>query len=1255
MTHTYHSFEFHFCRRYALAFLASFSIIFTPAASLSLPQNGIVSAGQATISNGVDRVDIHQQSNKAVIDWRGFDLKEDEEAQFHQPNANSLIVNRVNSINPSIINGKLSANGNVMVINPNGMLFGSKANVDVNGLIASTADADNTEFMRGGKINLDKAGNPNGLILNQGTIKTKDGGNVAMLAPNISNQSVIEAKLGKVALASGDTATVDLYGDDLINAALSDKVTKQIIENNGIIVAGGGQIAITAAAGETIVDSLINLDGLLNAKSVGDKRGSIKVQADGTNAVKGNSAADKGKKNGASNVWINGVLDVSGRKSGERGGIISVSGDSIALLDGTFIDASGSDGAAGTTFGNALSKVRTGAAGGDIRIGGDYLGLGDMPAARNVYVDKGVYVLNDALQTGDAGRTIFWSDNNTAFYGNVFSRALGGKAVNGGTWDASPTGHKGDGGFVETSGHKYLDANGYVNLTASNGARGSYLLDPADITIYGLVSPTFNSTDNTIDLNGASNNQLSLWLDASDATSISATSGAVDSWSDKSGFNNTASGSLTARPTTGTRTINGLNVIKFDGFNDELSALDSASLDVSGTFSMFLVNSIDTLTTPAGIISKRIANGNNDAFAFFYFTGGRLNSDIDTTNNRFAGNTVYSTGATQYQNIIFNGALAAASRVSVYDSGLLDTVGTEATASIPNYASNLFLGRLGGNASSFFNGVIGEVLLYNTALATTSRQLVDQYLSAKWNKTLTPPGTSGAGTSEALKAMASTARAGDTVDGYSVFSTRYLERLSQSANINLKASNNIILDLKTDTLNISASGTSVTLDAGNQIQASSAGKITTNNGNITLIGSSGIVLNHSMDLTTNGGNLNFNNNLQLGASQSFNSGSGTTAFSGTVNGNHNFTVNASTINFSGAIGGITPLNNVTLTSANAFTLPAITTSTITARTTGVTADLILGGNLSASATTGDSIILAAGRDMDNSGNRSLTTAGTARWQIYSGDTANAATANGTLVGYNRYGCSYSAGVPSCAAGTDIPASGNGFYFAFAPTITLSGVTANNKSFDSTTSTTLIGTPVASGAVNGDSVTIDSSAVTANFADSTVGTAKPVTVTGFAQGGTKTGYIIAQPTGLSANITAAIAPPSGGGVFPLPIPPATLPTPPDIPTVINPVLPTTPNIPAPVITPPPTAINFIPIPVSVEQVSANASASISIIWDNEWDRSTPPTYFAILGKNTNNILESKKEDDDALSLWNGLLSIDPVLAKKLGLDFDSWTK
>jgi hypothetical protein len=304
--------------------------------------------------------------------------------------------------------------------NPNGVFFGPGAKINVNGLIATTADLDNRAFMKGGKLVFNEPGDPDAAIVNEGNITAGQAGLVGFVAPNVINDGIITAKLGMVQLASGDTATVDFYGDGLMEVAVSDQVKSQIVSNAGLIEADGGKVALTAAAGAKIVNSLINMQGALQAQSVGEKDGEIIIAAMGSNAVDGNIAADKGLKQGSSNVKISGALDASGRNPGERGGKITVTGDNIALLNGAA--------RAGRRTGWPYLRTETAAPAATSKSAANYLGQGTTPTALNLYVDPGALILNDALRSGDAGLTIFWSDNETDFYGNVYARALGGLA-----------------------------------------------------------------------------------------------------------------------------------------------------------------------------------------------------------------------------------------------------------------------------------------------------------------------------------------------------------------------------------------------------------------------------------------------------------------------------------------------------------------------------------------------------------------------------------------------------------------------------------------------------------------------------------------------------------------------------------------------------------------------------------------------------------------------------------------------------------
>ncbi len=461
--------------------LCAFLIFIHPYYAIANPQGGVVSAGQATISENNTTVHIDQQSDRAVIDWRGFDIAPNERTEFQQPSASSITLNRVNSGSASHIDGQLSANGNLVIINQNGVVFGRGAQVDVNSIVASTADTSNEQFMAGGKLVLDKPGNPDASIINEGTITAKEAGLVGFVAPRVENHGVITARMGRAHLASGDTATVDFYGDGLLEVAVSDNVSRQLVANTGKIVADGGLVAMTAAAGKNIVDSVINAQGTLQAKTVG-------TRDSGRILIAGNKATD---------VIIDGLLAASGLGNAQSGGAVHIIGNRIALMNNSKVDVSGYAGAGeilvggdyhGGEYRGTLDVPQTAvewgnAPGGYSAINRSptaaffaayYAGLsrgGSVPTASRVFVDKNV-ILDASSTSGNAGRVIVWSNNGTAFYGHA---------------EVTANGISGNGGFVEVSGKDWLSFAGTANRTAANGHNGLLLLDPADITISNSV------------------------------------------------------------------------------------------------------------------------------------------------------------------------------------------------------------------------------------------------------------------------------------------------------------------------------------------------------------------------------------------------------------------------------------------------------------------------------------------------------------------------------------------------------------------------------------------------------------------------------------------------------------------------------------------------------------------------------------------------------------------------------------------------
>jgi len=596
----------------------------------SNPEGGNVVEGSATITSLDKKLNVHQHTDKTIINWQSFDIDIDEYTQFHQPSSSAMALNRVNSADPSNILGNLTANGNIILINPNGVFFGKGSVVDVNGIIATTADINNDDYMVG-KLEFNIPGNPDATIENEGLITAKEAGLVGIVAPNVLNSGIIKAKLGKVQLASGDAFALDLYGDGLYSIKVSDDVLSQLVTNTGQITAEGGTIAITAAAAKEIVNSLIVIEGELRSPTIEEKNGEIIIS--GSNEVK----------------ISNSVIDVSGYAESEQGGKIEITGNNIEI-ENTFIDASGYESFAKEQIYDAGTSTNTSdgeviyekeflqhenRAGGSIKIGGDYLGGGDTPTAQTVTIDSGTTIKNDAIKSGDGGRTIIWSDDTTKFSGTA--TAKGGA-------------ESGNGGFIETSGKVYLKIGNLakVNTLAEFGKTGMWLLDPQDFTIASSGG----------DISGAT---LTSNLSSSDVTILSSgggTSGSGDinvndavSWSTNTltltaardiNINNVMTTTGTAALTMNTATTNGSDAgvsggrVKVDldsnGFNGRVDYSASGNLTINGNVHT-VINSLGAEGSATGTDLQGI----DGDLAGYYVLGSNIDASATTGWNAGAG------------------------------------------------------------------------------------------------------------------------------------------------------------------------------------------------------------------------------------------------------------------------------------------------------------------------------------------------------------------------------------------------------------------------------------------------------------------------------------------------------------------------------------------------------------------------------------------------------------------------------------------
>lgn len=309
--------------------LASAGLLSLPAYSeinpQTLPTSGVVTAGNAQIVQNAAAMQVNQSSNKAIIDWQAFNIGRDASVRFNQPTVSSVTLNRVAAnTGRSVIDGALSANGQVWLLNPDGVMFSNTARVDAGGLLATTMNLGNADFM-GGNYRLVKDGA--GSIVNQGGLKAAGGGYVALLAPEVRNEGVISARLGTVALATGDELRLDFAGDRLIEVKVDKATVDGLIDNKNLIEAEGGWVLMSTDAASRLSQGAINNTGIVRATTVQEHEGVIKLLGGVTTVA--------------------GTLDASAPNGG-NGGFIETSGHTVNIDPSATITTKAAQGQSGS-------------------------------------------------------------------------------------------------------------------------------------------------------------------------------------------------------------------------------------------------------------------------------------------------------------------------------------------------------------------------------------------------------------------------------------------------------------------------------------------------------------------------------------------------------------------------------------------------------------------------------------------------------------------------------------------------------------------------------------------------------------------------------------------------------------------------------------------------------------------------------------------------------------------------------------------
>jgi filamentous hemagglutinin family protein len=752
----------------------------------ALPTNGQITAGSGSIGQSGTTMTVTQTSDRMAATWNTFNIGVNATVNFVQPTSSSVALNRVTSGDPSQILGHLNANGRVYLINPSGILFGAGSSVNVGGLLASTLNISDANFMAGKNV-FSREG-ATGSVINQGNITAADGGYVALLGAQVRNEGNIIARLGSVVLAAGEKMTLDFNGDGLINVEVNNATLNANVLNSGLLQADGGAVIMTARATDAMLSNVVNNNGVIEARSLQNRNGSILLDG-GDSGVVANS----------------GTLDVSGLGSGETGGSAKVLGQYVGLYDGTRIDASGDAG------------------GGTVLIGGNYQGSGTEHQSDAVYMGSDATIKADAIHSGDGGTVVLWSTGSTRFSGDISARAGGAT---------------GRGGIVETSGHD-LNVDGLVHLGAASGIGGSWLLDPVNINITTAANAGgATSTSPFTSATAANSNLSSATLNASLAeganitvsTNVSGTGGGdINVLDDVKAVGNS---SLTLQAH---RSINMTNHVISNATGKSLNVSLIANFGNTGNGSIALSGS--TISTNGGNLTAS-SNTINVSGSTIDAGGGNINMVANQANVSVATDAFIVTGGSR---IVTNGSGSIVVDGTTLGSGngtrIFSTNNTIAATGTGNLT-------VSGNASSGFG-----VLVCSTA-ATSSQTLTvgSGNLTVKANS----GGFAGAGRGVYLAASSTgsvtlNATAGGTINVNGSSTGSYgtvLNSTGASSVISLSTTGDINLTGNTSggttpALALISSGAGTSSAAGAQVN------VTSTAGNITMTGNNTVINNSS--------------------------------------------------------------------------------------------------------------------------------------------------------------------------------------------------------------------------------------------------------------------------------------------------------------------------------------------------------------------------------------------------------------------------
>lgn len=641
-----------------------------------MPTGGNVVSGGATITApDANHTVIQQTTGKAIINWDSFSIGQNGYVQFIQPGSSAIALNRVVGADPSSILGNLSANGQVFLVNPNGIFFGAGSVVNVAGIVATTLNISDADFLAG-NYRFVKGGS-DARVVNAGTINAANGGYVVLAGDYVSNASggVVDAQLGTALLASGNALTLELEGNSLVRYAVDEATVAHLagVDNAGSILANGGRVIMTAKVAGDLASMVVNNTGLVQAQSTVERDGIVYLVGEGgsvANAGKVDVSAQAGAKGGHVDIVADGdivhaagsVIDISGAATGS-----SNAGSVYTWADGANRFNSGATivGKGGAEGGN----------GGFVELSGNkvvYRGLLDLTAVAGtagwLLVDPTEITIKSGSGSGDAA-TFYETDLESALAGtsNVVLQASNTGAGN----TASIT--------MEALSDGELTGTGTAGLTlavnAQNGATGSI---------------TFQNKSDTINIGG------DLVLSVTDGNAVGAGAGVgtidVGNLTSKSNIDLTAGSIATRNLTVANSAANGSNAayaINADATTGDLTVDGDVSLIVSNTSAAGVKTSVDLQAAGAVNITGNLVSSATGVGYYHY----------NFTTPGSAATSYYSTYADRSDpwTLVDQGDHKIESSLNVAAGGNLSVGGTTTVTATDNNTA-----FTGGNAGGYF-------------------------------------------------------------------------------------------------------------------------------------------------------------------------------------------------------------------------------------------------------------------------------------------------------------------------------------------------------------------------------------------------------------------------------------------------------------------------------------------------------------------------------------------------------------------------